>query len=387
MRLQAPRFWESINVISLLLLPLAGIYGLITWLRVLGYQLGIFSITKLPVPLIIVGNIRVGGTGKTPIVIALAKALHFYGLRPGVIARAYRAQSDLKQISQQVLPTHTAAEVGDEPALIAQQLATLNIPIWVGKDRAKTALHLLGEYPQCNVIISDDGLQHYALGRTPAREGGHDIEIVVQDTRGVGNGFLLPAGPLREKTSRARDLTLQLIQQKAQQSIQQFDGEAYSESFTSVLDTKSPQTITAQMGLAYPLGSSSSSSEKTQSVLPQSLSQLASWMENHHPDQRVAAIAGIAFPNKFFSPLKEYFPNLKTVAMPDHDDFTVNPFSQFPTNIYSLILITEKDAVKCRVWLDSRVWVIPLEATIGETLLNWISAVLNRVDKNPLEKE
>lgn len=384
MRLQAPRFWESTNIISLLWLPFAGLYGLITWLRILAYQLGFFPTTILPVPLIIVGNIRVGGTGKTPIVIALAKALHFYGLTPGVIARAYRAQGDLEQISRQVLPSHTAKEVGDEPVLIAQQLATLKIPIWVGKDRAKTALHLLREHPQCNVIISDDGLQHYALGRKPAREGGHDIEIVIQDSRGSGNGFLLPAGPLRETTSRPRDLTLQVSQPKT--SRQQFDGAAYSGSFIPVLDTTLSQTITTQMGMAYPLGSSSEDTQP-QPASPQSLSQLARWLEYQHPDQRVAAIAGIAFPNKFFSPLKAYFPNLKTVALPDHDDFKENPFSQFPTDIYSLILITEKDAVKCKGWLDSRVWVVPLEATIDETLLNWIGAVLNRGDKHLLEKE
>ncbi len=377
MRLHAPRFWESSNVISWLWLPLAGIYGLITWLRVLAYQIGLFAQTKLPVPLIIVGNIRIGGTGKTPIVIALAKALHAAGLKPGVIARAYRAQSDQEPISQEVLPHHSAQAIGDEPALIAQQLAPYAIPVWVGKARGRTALHLLKAHPECDVIISDDGLQHYALSRKPAREGGHDIEIVVQDSRGVGNGFLLPAGPLREISARPRDLTLQLTQQTRQQ----FDGEPYSGGFTAVFDTKSPQTITTQMGLAYPLV------PHAEHTSPQSLIQLAHWMGKQHADQRVGALAGIAFPHKFFMPLKEYFPNLKTISLPDHADFKVNPFDQFPTDIYPLILITEKDAVKCKAWLDSRVWVVPLEATISEQLLNWISAILRRGDQHPLKKE
>jgi tetraacyldisaccharide 4'-kinase len=382
MRLHAPRFWESSNFISWLWLPLAGIYGLITWLRVLAYQLGFFSSSTLPVPLIIVGNIRIGGTGKTPIVIALAKALQASGFRPGVIARAYRAQSDQNQISQEVLPTHSAQEVGDEPALVAQQLARLEIPIWVGKNRAGTALALLKAHPECNVIISDDGLQHYALSRKPAREGGHDIEIIVQDARGIGNGFLLPAGPLRELGSRPRDLTLQLTQQASQQ----FDGEPYSGNFTAVFDTKLPQLIATRMGLAYPLQSDSRNPSSINRP-PQSLAQLASWMNSQHADQRVAALAGIAFPDKFFTPLKTFFPNLKTLALPDHADFSSNPFSQFPTNIYSLILITEKDAVKCQSWLDSRVWVVPLEATISEQLLTWMRTILHRGAQLPLEKE
>ncbi len=372
MNLHAPRFWESANVISWLLLPLACLYGLIIWCRKLAYQLGIFSATTLPVPIIIVGNIRVGGTGKTPIVIALAKALHFYGFKPGVIARAYRATSDQEDTSQLVLDSHTAQEVGDEPVLIAKQLASLKIPLWVGKSRAKTALSLLQKHPQCDVLISDDGLQHYAMSRKSAREGGRDIEIVVQDVRGNGNGFLLPAGPLREGGARPRDLTLELVQQGSQQ----YDGKLYQGSLTPIFDTNQAQTVLSQMGLAYPLHPHNLAS--TMDSAPKSLNQLADWMAVHQGDKRVAAIAGIAFPEKFFGPLREFFPNLKGVGLPDHADFKSNPFSQFPVDTYPLLLITEKDAVKCNAWLDSRVWVVPLEATLSDALLKWITAVLQR---------
>jgi len=373
MRLHAPRFWESANLLSFLFLPLAGLYGLIIGYRKLAYQFGIFSATTLPVPIIIVGNIRIGGTGKTPIVIALSKALHFYGFKPGVIARAYRAQNDQNNNSQEVLDSHSAQEVGDEPALIARQLAPLKIPLWVGKKRAQTALHLLEKHPQCNVLISDDGLQHYAMGRKPAREGGRDIEIVVQDARGNGNGFLLPAGPLREVTTRPRDLTLELVQQ----SSQQYDGKPYTGSHHPMFDANQAQTVTSKMGLAYPLHPNSTK-QATLDSTPQSLSQLANWMANHHADQRVAAMAGIAFPEKFFGPLRDFFPNLKGVGLPDHADFKSNPFSQFPIDTYPLVLITEKDAVKCQAWLDSRVWVVPLEATLSDELLKWITAILQR---------
>jgi tetraacyldisaccharide 4'-kinase len=101
-------------------------------------------------------------------------------------------------------------------------------------------------------------------------------------------------------------------------------------------------------------------------------------MATHHPDKRVAAIAGIAFPEKFFGPLRAFFPNLKGVGLPDHADFKSNPFSQFPTDIYPLVLITEKDAVKCNTWNDSRVWVVPLEATLSDTLLKWITTQISR---------
>jgi len=372
MNLHAPRFWESANVMSWLLLPLAFLYGLIIGCRKLAYQLGIFSATTLPVPIIIVGNIRVGGTGKTPIVIALAKALHFYGLKPGVIARAYHATSDQEDTSQPVLDFHTAQEVGDEPVLIAQQLASFKIPIWVGKSRAKTALSLLKKHPQCDVLISDDGLQHYAMGRKSAREGGRDIEIVVQDVRGNGNGFLLPAGPLREGGARPRDLTLELVQQGSQQ----YDGKLYKGSLTPIFDTNQAQTVLSQMGLAYPLHPSNFTS--TLDNAPKSLNHLANWMTRYQADKRVAAIAGIAFPEKFFGPLRDFFPNLKGVGLPDHADFKSNLFSQFPVETYPLLLITEKDAVKCNAWLDSRVWVVPLEATLSDALLKWITAVLQR---------
>jgi len=373
MNLHAPRFWETVNILSWLLFPLACLYGLIIWCRKLAYQVGLFSTTTLPVPIIIVGNIRIGGTGKTPIVIALSKALHFYGFQPGVIARAYRAQNDQDDSSQEVLNSHSAQEVGDEPALIAQQLSALKIPIWVGKKRAQTALSLLKKHPQCNVLISDDGLQHYALGRKCAREGGRDIEIVIQDARRSGNGFLLPAGPLREGTTRARDLTLELVPQGAQQ----YDGKLYTGSLSPIFDPKLPQMVSCEMGLAYPLHPSSTDAINVD-IVPKSLHQLAGWMATHHPDKRVAAIAGIAFPEKFFGPLRAFFPDLKGVGLPDHADFKSNPFSQFPTDIYPLVLITEKDAVKCNTWNDSRVWVVPLEATLSDTLLKWITTQISR---------
>jgi tetraacyldisaccharide 4'-kinase len=150
----------------------------------------------------------VGGTGKTPIVIALAERLRARGFYPGIISRGYGGRSHSKQSNPiEVSSQSDPSVVGDEPVLMAQRMQDA-IPIWVCPKRRKSIRALLNANPEVNVIISDDGLQHQDLTRWPAREGGRDIEIVVRDHRGEGNGFLLPAGPLRETADRDRDITL-----------------------------------------------------------------------------------------------------------------------------------------------------------------------------------
>jgi tetraacyldisaccharide 4'-kinase len=158
-----------------------------------------------PVPIIIVGNIRVGGTGKTPIVIALAERLSQLGWKPGIISRGFGSQT--LSAPQQVHSDSNPGLVGDEPVLIAK-LTHNQFPLWVFQKRKLSIRELLKHSPDVDVIISDDGLQHRGLTRWPAREGGRDIEFVVRDARGEGNHFLLPAGPLRESSDRERDATL-----------------------------------------------------------------------------------------------------------------------------------------------------------------------------------
>ena len=373
MRLQAPQFWESTHLLAWLWLPVALLYGLVMWFRKGFYRLGIFDSSSVPVPIIIVGNIRIGGTGKTPLVIALAKALSLCGFHPGVISRAYLGQADgvssanpadHARQSQPVSVSSSPLEVGDEPCLIAKQLAAFEIPVWVGRKRAQTALQLLANHPLCNVIICDDGLQHYALKRNPARNGGHDIEIILQDQRGIGNGFLLPAGPLREYPNRPRDLTLQL---QVSDQITPVDSSSVNQT---------PQIIPCQMGQAYPLVNDPT--RMSPSLIIQSLPELAHTFERVGRPAKVAAMAGIAYPEKFFGPLRQYFPDLKEIALPDHHDFKINPFLELNPISYPIILITEKDAVKCQQWQDTRVWVVPLEASIPEGILKWIVSILHR---------
>ena len=192
---KAPKFWERRGPTSLILWPLSWFYGLLLRARKLILDTGLIKQKPAPVPVIIVGNIRVGGTGKTPIVIALAERLARMGWKPGIISRGYGASSTITPV--QVHSTSDPKVVGDEPVLIAKRTQN-QFPIWVNPKRVKSIASLIKDNPSVNVIISDDGLQHRELARWPAREGGRDIEFVVRDQRGEGNGFLLPAGPLRD---------------------------------------------------------------------------------------------------------------------------------------------------------------------------------------------
>jgi tetraacyldisaccharide 4'-kinase len=188
------RAWQHRGLLAWLLLPLSLVYGALVALRRALYAAGLRRQTTLPVPVIVVGNIFVGGTGKTPLVIWLVEQLRARGYHPGVISRGYGATAgDVTEVAE-VTESSLPSQVGDEPLLMALKA---RVPVMVGRRRVLAAQRLLQRYPQINVIVSDDGLQHYALGR--------DIEIQLSDSRGHGNGWLLPAGPLREPASRHSD--------------------------------------------------------------------------------------------------------------------------------------------------------------------------------------
>ena len=186
------RHWYRLTPLHLLLLPVSLIFLLLTSLRRMLYRLGVLHSEKLPVPVIVVGNIIVGGSGKTPLTLWLAQQLIEQGWHPGIISRGFGGANETPREVQAV---SLSSEVGDEPLLMAQRGLC---PVWVGRDRAAAGRALLQTHPECDVLLSDDGLQHYRLRR--------DVEIAVADgVRGFGNGFLLPAGPLRELPSRLRE--------------------------------------------------------------------------------------------------------------------------------------------------------------------------------------
>lgn len=188
------RAWLRRGALACALWPLSLLFRALSSLRALLFRAGVLKSTRLPVPVIVVGNIFIGGTGKTPLTIWLAEALRDAGFQPGIISRGHGGSDGA---ARAVGPDSSAREVGDEPLLIARRTGC---PVVVGRDRGAAGRALLAAHPRVDVILTDDGLQHYALQR--------DIEIMLFDGRGVGNGWLLPAGPLREVPSRRRDFTV-----------------------------------------------------------------------------------------------------------------------------------------------------------------------------------
>ncbi len=300
-----------------LLWPLSLLFGMLARLRRAIYRAKLFPAVKLPVPVVVVGNIFIGGTGKTPFVIWLLHALRAAGFQPGVISRGHGAHAETARV---VAQNAKATEVGDEPLLIA---AHGGCPVVVGRRRAEAGRLLLERFPEVNVIVSDDGLQHYALRR--------DIEIVLSDARGNGNGWLLPAGPLREPATRARDFT--------------------------IVNSATAIAPAWRMDLAPgPVTRLDGQGETT-------LAALAG------QDLRITAAAGIGNPERFFAMLEGAGLRITPMPLPDHFDFAGFSFGEIPADV---ILITEKDAVKCRhipaLAQDTRLWVVPVAAQLDAAL-------------------
>ncbi len=366
----APRFWEKSSfakepiralidrLISAILLPLAWLYGLTIWLKQILIDTGIAQTLGMHraalVPLIIVGNIRVGGTGKTPFVIALANALFEEGYKPGIISRGYQpnGQSTL-EAPQEVTQTSNPNTVGDEPVLMAQRIHQ-QIPIWVFPKREQSINALLKAHPEVNVIISDDGLQHAGLVRWPAREGGRDLELVVEDERGNGNGRLLPAGPLRESPRRERDATISI---------------GTHTQIANALATEKSFQLTPEIDSVYPLHRPNESQS-----FPEFLTNLVGL--------KLAAIAAIGNPNKFFEALSRLGMHLEhTLSLPDHAPIKNTDIANIEADC---IFITEKDAVKCATIVDQRIWVVPMHLPLPNELIRWVQEVIQR--PNPYQR-
>ncbi|MEO8838636.1 MAG: tetraacyldisaccharide 4'-kinase, partial [Herbaspirillum sp.] len=260
------------------------------------------------------------------------------GYRPGIISRGYQSQSSADSAPQLVDSASDVRMVGDEPVLIACRTAC---PVMVGRDRPAAARALLASQPTLNVIISDDGLQHYALGR--------EIEIVLGDERGVGNGWLLPAGPLREPASRRRDFTV-VNAASVQPAPATYQMQLIGVLAEQLCDRTRRMPLTSPLYVG-PVGD---------------------------PDQRrqasrVVAAAGIGNPERFFALLRATGLVFDTLPLPDHYPFIDNPFASESADV---ILITEKDAVKCATHPtlknDTRIWVVPVTARLDAGLIESI---------------
>ena len=316
----AADIWYKDAFLGILLLPLAYFFSDIVRIRRFLYSKGLLKSQTLPVPVIVVGNITVGGTGKTPLLIWLADFLAKSGYKPGLISRGYGGQSETwPQVVNQYGDAH---KVGDEAVLIAKQS---RLPLVVGPSRVESANKLLADF-DCNVILSDDGLQHYKLNR--------DIEIAVVDgERRFGNGYCLPAGPLREPIERLSSVDFVVV-----------NGDKYAEheiSMHLVGDT----AINLKTGEQKPLP--------------------AFQVGECH------ALAGIGNPGRFFKLLEVNGLICITHSFPDHYQFQQHDI-EFGDD--KPVLMTEKDAVKCTGFAQAKHWYIPVkavpEANFGQQLLD-----------------
>lgn len=325
--------------------PLAMLTGVIVRRRRRAYQSNPRTVWHPGIPVIVVGNLFVGGTGKTPVVIALAQGLRARGMAPGILSRGYGTDiGPTPRLGQGQLD---ALLFGDEPALIARQTGA---PLAVHPRRVEAAQALRRAYPEVDVIISDDGLQHLALVR--------DIEIIVQDTRGIGNGRMLPAGPLREPASRLAEVDVVITNAGAPAAAPVgLDGAtalgpAAISSATRVqtdqitFDTARPLAVTLHLTLGDAV--------QLTTGLQLSLTEVAARSRDTH----VWAAAGIGHPTRYFDMLRAAGIHLtNTRTLPDHHDWRGEVFEAD----IDMVLVTAKDAVKCAALNDPRLWEIPLK--------------------------
>lgn len=318
--------WSGDGALSRLLLPLSLIYATVSRKRREHFLKT--PPAKMNVPVIVVGNITVGGTGKTPMVIWLAEWLISQGWRPGVVSRGYGGRhADDKP--RRVALEDDPAEVGDEPIVIARRS---NIPIMVSPNR-EAAVHTLLRTTDCNIVISDDGLQHYRLWR--------DIEIAMLDgTRRLGNGRCLPAGPLREPAERLDTVDYVVIT----------EGNPEPGEYALRLLMRDARRVNDPQGGVRPLSA--------------------------FAGEVVHAVAGIGNPDRFFRALERTGLDVICHPFPDHYQFTPHDL-EFSDG--RPVIMTEKDAVKCRAFASENVWCVPIDAKPDPAWIDAFSERLRRV--------
>jgi tetraacyldisaccharide 4'-kinase len=323
-------FWSRKGPLNYLLLPLSLLFGMAAALRRWAYRYKLLRSGHPGVPVIVAGNLTVGGSGKTPFVIWLVQWLKSRGHRPGVVSRGY-GRSD--KAIRCVKADSTAQEVGDEPLLIHVKTGA---PVAVGADRLAAARMLRAQFPDVDVIVSDDGLQHYRLQR--------DLELVLADARSLfGNGWLLPAGPLREPVARLNEADALILSQRDEVS-------ANIRSALPVFSVKHE-----------PAGFRNLADGSLTASLPGS------------GGRQVQVVTGIARPENFFALLKRMGIICQPKVFPDH-----HPFSASEIDPQATVVMTEKDAVKCKSFAGPDWWALELKAIPSHGLEDWLAAELAR---------
>lgn len=333
------RAWLRRGALARLLWPLSWLFAVVVATRRALYRWRLLRPQSLPVPVLVVGNLIAGGAGKTPTVMAVIRHLQARGHRPGILSRGHGRRSNAPAVME-VCPTTPAHDAGDEPLLLRLRLG---VPVFVGADRVAVARAALAAHPEIDMLVSDDGLQHLRLPRA--------AQVVVFDERGVGNGWMLPAGPLREPlTSEPPPHTVVLY--------------------------NAPQASTAWPGhLAQ---------RQLAGLLP-----LADWWAGQAPTWQVlrdlaaagtpvTAAAGVARPERFFDMLRAAGLAITPMPLPDHHDYATLPWPADATDV----VVTEKDAVKLRperlaaAGISTRLWVAPLDFTVDAAFDAALRAVL-----------
>lgn len=328
------RAWwqEERSWIAYFLWPFSLVFVAIVVVRRLFYRCHFFKTYHCPVPVIVVGNITVGGNGKTPLVIYLAELLKKAGYQPAIISRGYGSKK--QSAPREVLVSDSSDQAGDEPLLMARRT---ECPVVICPKRVKAIHYVLAHHPTCNVIISDDGLQHYAMGR--------DIEIAVMDgLRLLGNQWFLPAGPLREPLSRLKQVDCVVYNGRPSDS----------------------------MGFGMQLAAGPVTSIKN---------------PKEHADRNVFspyvvhAVAGIGNPTSFFQTLRALRFRFFEHAFPDHYSFQLSDF-EFGEN--AMIIMTEKDAMRCLAFATERYWFLPVAAVMDKAFDEMILAQLENIGRDTL---
>ena len=315
------RFWYRRGLLAWLLWPVSLVFGVLVLARRILYGIRVFKSRHPGIPVIIVGNLTVGGSGKTPLVIWIAEFLKSKGWSPGIVSRGYGARVEAPRAATLA---SDAAEVGDEPIVLSRRSGC---PVWIGPERVRVAALLRREEPKVDVLILDDGLQHYAMRR--------DIEIAVVDARGFGNGFLLPAGPLREPGWRLKTVDAVVAHGS---SIPGYAMSLEGETAHRMTDARERQPLKAFAG------------------------------------QKVHAVAGIGDPNRFFVHLGRAGIQVRPHPFPDHHRFTPRDL-EFGDD--APVMLTEKDAVKLRSVARAHWWVLPVSAKLDPAFGLWLSEKLD----------
>ena len=315
------KFWSRRGLLAWLLWPVSLFFGIAVCSRRILYGVRLLKSAHPGIPVIVVGNLTVGGSGKTPLVLWIAEFLRGQGWSPGIVSRGYGAAVNEPRAAT---VASEAREVGDEPIVLSRRSGC---PVWVGPDRVQVAALLRAAHKDVDVLVLDDGLQHYAIRR--------DLEIAVVDGRGFGNGFLLPAGPLREPKSRLRSVHAVVSHESP---IKGYAMKLEGHQVHRMTDARERRVLESFAG------------------------------------QKVHAVAGIGDPNRFFLHLAAAGIKLLPHPFPDHHAFAPRDLEfgdQLP------VMLTEKDAVKLRSAARPHWWVLPVSARLDPAFGDWLAGKLD----------